>query len=170
VRPEGIVRQPVRSSVLIGDARLVLELILEASAGRSPEAEVLRGRGEALQLRLSADSVPTDPSANQDTTPVRPQRLARLLSEHLSGTSNICLDAGNNRVWMGLFAPAQRANSYFAPGGLAGMGWALPVALGVKLARPSQPSVAVMGDGGFMMSVHALATSLEMTSRSPASS
>jgi acetolactate synthase-1/2/3 large subunit len=147
---------------LIGDARVVLDLILEASAGRLPAPDLLQRRAQALKARLDADSVATDPGAAEDAAPVRPQRLARLLSEHLDSESNVCLDAGNNRVWMGLFAGAQRPFSYFAPGGLAGMGWALPAALGVKLARPTQPSVAVTGDGGFMMSVHALATAVEL--------
>ncbi len=147
---------------LVGDARVVLDLMLEASRDRSPTADSVDTRVRALQSRLEADAISVDPGAAEDATPVRPQRLARLLSEHLDPESNICLDAGNNRVWMGLFGRSQRAFSYFAPGGLAGMGWALPASLGVKLARPGQPSVAVTGDGGFMMSVHALATAVEL--------
>jgi acetolactate synthase I/II/III large subunit len=55
----------------------------------------------------------------------------------------------------------QKANSFFAPGGMAGMGWAVPAALGVKLARPDQPVVAVAGDGGFMMTISSLATAVD---------
>jgi thiamine pyrophosphate-dependent acetolactate synthase large subunit-like protein len=44
---------------------------------------------------------------------------------------------------------------------MAGMGWSLPASLALKLARPDAPAVSVTGDGGFMMSVHALSTAMQ---------
>ena len=114
-----------------------------------------------LEDRRAADPVLHDPASEEDGSPVLPQRLVRLLEEHLEPGTNVTLDAGFNRVWMCLFYRPARAGSLFAPGGMAGMGWGLPAALGVKLARPDEPVVAVVGDGGFMMSVHALATAVE---------
>jgi acetolactate synthase-1/2/3 large subunit len=147
---------------LIGDARTVLEQILAGSDRFAAPSDLLEMRKARVRDVVSADPFHSDPALSNDTTPVLPQRVARLLEEHLHPSSNISLDAGNNRVWMGLFCRAQRTHSFFAPGGLSGMGWAMPAALGVKLARPSEPSVAVTGDGGFMMSVHALATAADI--------
>jgi acetolactate synthase-1/2/3 large subunit len=112
-------------------------------------------------VRVS-DPLANDPVTTSDTTPVMPQRLVTLLTEHLDPSSNVTLDAGNNRIWMSMFYRARTAHSLFAPGGLSGMGWAMPAALGVKVARPDQPSVAVTGDGGFMMSIHTLATAIDI--------
>lgn len=146
---------------LIGDARAVLRLLIDASRDRAPDSQAVRDvEHEVANLRAN-DAVLNDPAAQMDTTPVMPQRLARLLEENLDPRSNICLDAGNNRVWMGWFHRAQRPHSFFSPGGLAGMGWALPAAIGVKVARPEEPAVAVAGDGGFMMSIQSLATAVE---------
>jgi acetolactate synthase-1/2/3 large subunit len=147
---------------LIGDARYVLGQLLARSQGLIPSKETLTLRKAGLEKVLSRDPLRSDPSTANDTTPVLPQRLVRCLEENLHPSSNICIDAGNNRIWMSMFYRAQRAHSFFAPGGLSGMGWAMPAALGVKLARPSEPSVAVTGDGGFMMSVHALATAIDL--------
>jgi acetolactate synthase-1/2/3 large subunit len=147
---------------LIGDARTALEQILAGSDRFAAPSDLLEARKARVRDVVSADTFHRDPSLYDDTTPVLPQRVARVLEEHLHPSTNISLDAGNNRVWMGLFCRAQRTHSLFAPGGLSGMGWAMPAALGVKLARPEEPSVAVTGDGGFMMSAHALATAADL--------
>ncbi len=142
---------------LLGDARAVLQQLLDAGgpaeSHESRVAEVLR--------RKADDPAESDPSGQIDSAPVLPQRCVALLQETLDPASNITLDAGYNRMWMSHFFRAQRPYSVFAPGGIVGMGWALPAALGVKLARPGEPAVAVMGDGGFMMSVQAIATAVE---------
>jgi acetolactate synthase-1/2/3 large subunit len=147
---------------LIGDAKAVLGQLLQASPNGNQLTTKARRRTDQIQERKRQEHFfAWDERVDADSSPVFPQRLARLLQEHLDPTSNICLDAGNNRLWMGLFYQSRKSHSIFAPGGLAGMGWALPASLGVKLARPEEPSVAVCGDGGFMMSVQALATATQ---------
>ncbi|MDE0214312.1 MAG: thiamine pyrophosphate-dependent enzyme, partial [Deltaproteobacteria bacterium] len=49
----------------------------------------------------------------------------------------------------------------FVPGGLAGMGWSAPAAVGAQLVHPDRPVVSVSGDGGFSMSVHVIATAVQ---------
>jgi thiamine pyrophosphate-dependent acetolactate synthase large subunit-like protein len=41
------------------------------------------------------------------------------------------------------------------------MGWGLPAAVGLKLVYPERPVVCVTGDGGYMMTVHALSTAMQ---------
>ena len=142
---------------LVGDARAVLEQLL--AAGQPPDGQ--RSRLADLQQRKAADPAEADPGSHTDSAPVLPQRFVTVLQETIDPASNLTLDAGYNRMWLSHFYRAQRPYSVFAPGGIVGMGWALPAALGVKLARPAEPVVAVMGDGGFMMSVQAIATAVE---------
>ena len=47
------------------------------------------------------------------------------------------------------------------PGGMAGMGWAVPAAVGAKIVRPEAPVMAVTGDGGFVMTSNALSTAVQ---------
>ena len=90
-----------------------------------------------------------------------PQRLVRVTEESLDPSTLISLDAGNNRVWMAHFYRSRQRDTIFAPGGLAGMGWALPAALGLQLAQPDRPVACVSGDGGFMMTLSALSTAVQ---------
>jgi acetolactate synthase-1/2/3 large subunit len=62
---------------------------------------------------------------------------------------------------MAHFYKSQQPGTFFCPGGTAGMGWALPAAVALKLARPDRPVVGVTGDGGFMMSVNAISTAVQ---------
>ncbi|MGH9245093.1 MAG: thiamine pyrophosphate-binding protein [Acidimicrobiales bacterium] len=144
---------------LIGDAGAVLTQLLDGSPSpTSPRCDAVADR---LRQARSTDPVLNNQPATEDSSPVAPPRLIRLLEEYLEPSTNITLDAGFNRIWMSQFYRVQRSNTFFAPGGMSGMGWALPAALGVKFARPDDPVVAVTGDGGFMMSIHALASAMD---------
>ena len=55
-----------------------------------------------------------------------------------------------------LYRSSTPGSYYFCRGG--GLGWGVPAALGVKLARPDQPVLCVVGDGSIMYSVQALWT------------
>lgn len=151
---------PVQQA-LIGDADAVLSQLLAALEARSLDSSRIGKRRAAILERKAQLHYFAAPSLFVDSSPVQPQRLVRLLHEHLAEDSLITLDAGNNRLWMSLFYQTRMANSLFAPGGTAGMAWALPAALGLKLVYPNHPVVCVAGDGGFMMSIQALATAVQ---------
>ena len=57
-----------------------------------------------------------------------------------------------------LYRSSTPGSYYFCRGG--GLGWGVPAALGVKLARPDQPVLCIVGDGSIMYSVQALWTAL----------
>jgi acetolactate synthase-1/2/3 large subunit len=148
---------------MVGDAKEALQLLLDAARHLAPARDtVFKQRAEDLQKRKTQPSgFYNHPSLLTDSAPIYPQRLVRLLQENLDPRSLIALDAGNNRVWMCEFYQSQQANTFFCPGGTAGMGWAMPAALSLKMVHPDRPVVAVTGDGGFMMSTPALYTAMQ---------
>jgi len=147
---------------LIGDAKEILgQIIAACRAGPKPKPSVKEQRLASLELHKKQASFFDHPTLHKDSSPVLPQRIVRLLQEAVESSALITLDAGNNRVWMCHFYQTKMAKTCFAPGGLAGMGWAMPAALGLKLAYPRRQVVAVTGDGGFMMSVHAIQTAMQ---------
>ena len=152
---------PVESG-LVGDARAIMEQLREALRPMAPKPGEREQRRSALQqAKAKAAYYDGDPALARDSSPVTPQRLVRLLQESLDPETLITLDAGNNRTWMAHLYRSQRPDTFFAPGGMAGMGWALPAALGLQVARPETPVVAVSGDGGYMMTIHALSTAVQ---------
>ena len=57
--------------------------------------------------------------------------------------------------------PVYRPRTYISPGYQGTLGWGVATALGVKLARPDKPVVAVSGDGGFLFNAQELATAVQ---------
>ena len=57
--------------------------------------------------------------------------------------------------------PTYRPRTYLSPGYQGTLGWGVATALGVKLARPDKPVVAVSGDGGFLFNAQELATAVQ---------
>ena len=147
---------------LIGDAGSILSQLVDASQDVAPASADNRKEWlDGLPNRKESASFYDDPAMHLDSSPVTPQRLVALLRENLDDSTLFTLDAGNNRTWMAHFYQAPRANTFFAPGGTAGMGWGLPAAVALKIVFPDRPVVSVTGDGGFMMTISALSTAMQ---------
>ncbi len=156
---------------LVGDAASILSQLVAASVAAS---SVVASKGEAqasaaqrsewtasVSARKDAMAFYDDPEMHRDSSPVTPQRLVSLLNANSAPSTVFALDAGNNRTWMAHLYQAREAATFFCPGGTAGMGWALPAAVGLKLVYPDRPVTAVTGDGGYMMTVNALSTAMQ---------
>ena len=147
---------------LIGDAGSILSQLVEASEGAAQSTAGNRQDWTDSMARRKAEaSFYDDPAMHTDSSPVMPQRLVALLRETMPDDTVYALDAGNNRTWMAHFYQSAQANTFFAPGGTAGMGWGLPAAVALKLVYPDRPVVGVTGDGGYMMTVNALSTAMQ---------
>ena len=147
---------------LIGDAGSILSQLVEASEGAAQSTAGNRQDWTNSMARRKAEAnFYDDPAMHTDSSPVMPQRLVALLRETMPDDTVYALDAGNNRTWMAHFYQSAQANTFFAPGGTAGMGWGLPAAVALKLVYPDRPVVGVTGDGGYMMTVNALSTAMQ---------
>ncbi len=147
---------------LIGDAGRITEQLVEAS--RQAARDTVSTRQEwtnGLPKRKQELAFYDDLEMHRDSSSVTPQRLVGLLHENLDPSTIFSLDAGNNRTWMAHFYQSKQASTFFCPGGTAGMGWGLPAAVALKLVYPDRPVACVTGDGGFMMTVHALSTAMQ---------
>jgi thiamine pyrophosphate-dependent acetolactate synthase large subunit-like protein len=58
--------------------------------------------------------------------------------------------------------PSERSRSWFHPLGYGTLGYAMPAAIGAKLATPDRAVVALTGDAGFLFTVQELATAVEL--------
>jgi acetolactate synthase-1/2/3 large subunit len=147
---------------LIGDAGSILSQLVEASGEAAQSSAANRQEWtDSMPGRKVEDGFYEDPAMHLDSSPVLPQRLVALLRETMPDNTVYALDAGNNRTWMAHFYQSAQANTFFAPGGTAGMGWGLPAAVALKLVYQDRPVVGVTGDGGYMMTVNALSTAMQ---------
>ena len=147
---------------LIGDAKVILGQLVDASEAAAPgNAANRKDWTESLASRRDAGGFYDQPEMHVDSSPVTPQRLVAQLQATMDPSTIFALDAGNNRTWMAHLYRARQANTFYCPGGTAGMGWALPASVGLKLVFPDQPVVCVTGDGGYMMTVNAISTAVQ---------
>src|SRR5450631_1902173 len=75
-----------------------------------------------------------------------------------SGNAVVVTDVGQHQMWEAQYYKHDRSRSLITSGGLGTMGFALPAAIGAKIARPDAEVWVVVGDGGFQMTMCELAT------------
>ena len=96
-----------------------------------------------------------------DETPLKPQRAIKEILD-VSGDSILVNDAGSHTTWVTLLMEVLEPSSLIFSGGFGPMGYGIPAAIGVSLARPGKNVVVVVGDGGFQMTSQELATIAEL--------
>ena len=74
------------------------------------------------------------------------------------GEAVVVTDVGQHQMWEAQYYHHQEPRSLITSGGLGTMGFALPAAIGAKLARPEAEVWVIVGDGGFQMTMCELAT------------
>jgi acetolactate synthase I/II/III large subunit len=81
-----------------------------------------------------------------------------LWQETRGGDTVVVTDVGQHQMWEAQYFKHEAPLSLITSGGLGTMGFALPAAIGVKVARPEAEVWVVVGDGGFQMTMAELAT------------
>jgi acetolactate synthase-1/2/3 large subunit len=92
--------------------------------------------------------------------PMKPQRLVAEIRAALGREDLVLVDSGAAKMWMARLYPTYRPNTCLVSNGLSTMGFAVPGALGVKLALPDRRVLAVTGDGGFLLNSQEIETAL----------
>ncbi len=88
---------------------------------------------------------------------VEPRAFMRDLSAMMEDDAILTADVGQNQIWAANNFNTKEGR-FLTSGGMGTMGYALPAAIGAKLAKPKRQVVAVCGDGSFQMSMCELAT------------
>ena len=88
---------------------------------------------------------------------VEPRAFVRDLSAMMEEEAILTADVGQNQIWAANNFNVKEGR-FLTSGGMGTMGYALPAAIGAKLAKPHRQVVAICGDGSFQMSMCELAT------------
>ncbi|TNF46565.1 MAG: biosynthetic-type acetolactate synthase large subunit [Bacteroidetes bacterium] len=97
------------------------------------------------------------PSSDQ----LKMAEVVNLLSEKTDGKAIIVTDVGQHQMISSRYYKYRGHRNNVTSGGLGTMGFGLPAAIGAKLGNPKQTVVAIIGDGGFQMTIQELGTILQ---------
>ena len=114
-------------------------------------------RGQKIQ-RLLADELAQ--GAADDSFPLKPQRVVADTRAALGRSDIVLADTGAVKMWMARLYPTFEPNTCLISNGLSTMAFALPGAIGAKLAAPDRKVLAAVGDGAFLMNSQELETAL----------
>jgi len=131
---------------LVGDSRQTLQRLLPLLVHKGDRA--WRQRIEASVQRWWKV---LEARAMNDASPLNPQRVFWELSPLLPDGAMITADSGTAALWYARDLKARAGMAGSLSGGLATMGPAIPYALAAKLAHPSRPAIALIGDGAMQM-------------------
>ena len=133
------------------------ERLNEAFEGRLPLHDI--GRAKELHETIWADL-----TAEKDDPafPMKPQRILNDIRAALRPQDILLSDVGAHKMWVARYYQCLEANTCLISNGFCSMGFALPGAIGAKLARPDSKVVAVCGDAGFLMNVQDLETAARL--------
>ncbi|KJR46817.1 Acetolactate synthase large subunit [Desulfosporosinus sp. I2] len=135
---------------IVGDARKVLEEILEALPGYAvPEVTDWWN-----QLRDWKDNH----TLSYDKDRLTPQMVIECLGELAGENAVVTTDVGQHQMWVAQYYPIAHPRNYATSCGLGAMGYGLPAAVGAQFARPEDRVILITGDGSLQMSIQELGT------------
>jgi acetolactate synthase-1/2/3 large subunit len=129
---------------ITGDAREVLPILARAAPART------RSHLLAKKIKEGHDAVRRE-WEQQDGARVSPYRLLAALQRRLGPETVFTTDSGNGTFLAMEMLRLDAPGKFLAPVDYSCMGYAVPAAIGAKLARPDCPVVALAGDGAFLM-------------------
>ena len=133
---------------IAGDARAVLRCLIPLAAAREHDAWLAEIRG----LTRHRENVQGD---------LTPEAIMGALHVATGGAGVVVTDVGQHQMWIAKLFPYRRPNTHITSGGLGSMGFAVPAAMGVHMARPTEPVWSISGDGGFQMNLPEMATMVQ---------
>ncbi len=164
IDPEEIGRHFEVELGIWSDARTFLAALAQRSGSLrrahrpwAQEASAVAERWRHEQGPMSRRPLVTPPGT------VHPLQVIAALQRTMRPDDVIVCDSGFNQVWGGqYFETMASGRRYIGPRGMGVMGYSFPAAIGARLGDSRRRYVALCGDGGFMMLLHEIETSLRM--------
>lgn len=139
---------------VVGDAAKSLRMLTSNVKPNSHEAWVREFR--------EADKVEFEKVISRDLRPTKPGmtmgEVVRMVSDKTRQEAILVTDVGQQQMIAARYFGFRQSRSVVTSGGLGTMGYGLPASVGAQLAAPDRTVVAMIGDGGFQMTIQELGT------------
>ncbi len=137
---------------IIGDAKKVLEMMYS-----------LLKKGDTSNWIQQVKRWKRDyPLKYKKEGKLRAQHVIEEMSNLTKGNAIFTTDVGQHQMWAAQFCKTELPNHWISSGGTGTMGYGFPAAIGAQLASPDKQVIAVVGDGGFQMTLCELSTAFNL--------
>jgi acetolactate synthase-1/2/3 large subunit len=147
---------------IVADARVTLEAMLAAISDQQSAGALKRRERFHADVRVAKGEWEEMLATRRDSheSPFTSQRPLGALRKVMDRSGIVLAGSGNTQGAVKQTFPVYEPRTHLTSGSFSPMGWAVPAALGAKLAQPDRQVVAVVGDGDFMMSLPEMGTAV----------
>jgi pyruvate dehydrogenase (quinone) len=128
--------------------------------GEEEQQQFLRSKQQSMKRWIELLDRQSSKQSDEKKA-IKPQAIARAVSEQLQDNAIISVDSGTNTIWAARFLNIRKGMKFSVSGTLASMACGLPYAIAAQLAYPERQCVAFVGDGGFAMLMSEFATAVQ---------
>src|SRR5215472_8833449 len=140
---------------IVADARTALRRILPHVRTPAPE----RRRPWLTQIDRWREEHPLKYARSNGH--LQPQDVMIEMYRRCEDDAIVVADVGQNQIWAALWWNYTRPGLFINSGGAGTMGFALPAAIGARIARPDRAVWCVAGEGGFVMTAQELSVAVK---------
>ena len=155
IDPSEINKNVVADAAIVADLREALRDLLDAlePADHAPWLKYIAS--------MKGDTAVRDIQALPDSGHLYAAHVINDIWRITEGKAVVVTDVGQHQMWEAQYYRHESPRSLITSGGLGTMGFALPAAIGAKMARPDAEVWAIVGDGGFQMTQAELCTAAQ---------
>jgi acetolactate synthase-1/2/3 large subunit len=159
VDPSEINKNVRVDAALVGDARETLRALIDELRRKIRQGRQAANEHRQEWLRQIEAWREEHPLAyDKHARTVKPQYVIETLSRHADEDAIVSVDVGQHQMWAAQFFDFYTPRTWLSSSGLGAMGYGFPAAMGAQLAFPDRQVIAIVGDGGFQMTLNDLAT------------
>ena len=152
--PAEVNKNVIADVVLLADCKFSLKALLDRISQKDyPKWIQQFDKLDAIEQKkvIHSDLNPTKPGLTMG-------EAIEMINKHSNGDAVIVTDVGQHQMVACRYAKFKKSKSNVTSGGLGTMGFALPAAIGAKMGAMDREVVAVIGDGGYQMTIQELGT------------
>ncbi len=139
---------------VLGDVKKTLKKILPKIIKKNHSSWIEKFR----ELNKIEFKKVIDTEYNKTSGGLSMAEVIKSINQNTNGESILVTDVGQHQMVACRYTKFNKSKSNITSGGLGTMGFALPAALGAKIGDQKREVIAVIGDGGFQMTIQELGT------------